>query len=83
MDYEQFFPKQMAKECSDEHYIIGVFSIIFAVSILLDCISMCRANRKMRALQYENETLKSIVLKSMERGVLRMMNQPTEDDHED
>lgn len=83
MDYEQFFPKKVMKECADEHYIIGLFTIMTAVYILIDCVYMCSASRKMKTLRDENETLKSIVLKSMERGLLRMMNQPTEDDHDD
>lgn len=83
MDYEQFFPKQVVNECGHENYIIGLFAILTAMYMLVDCIYMCSSSRKMNNLQTENETLKSIVLKSMERNFLRMMHQPEENSHED
>lgn len=83
MDYEQFFPKQTVQECEREKFVAGLLAILTTVYLLFDCMYMCTASRKMKALRDENETLKSIVLKSMERGLLRMMHQQTEDEHED
>ena len=83
MDYEQFFPKQMEPQCERERFIIGVFTVLTLVCLLTDCINIRNKNRKLTTLQTENETLKSIILKSMERSLLRMMHQEPEDDHED
>lgn len=83
MDYEQFFPKQEMKACEREHTVLGVVGVLTLIYMLVDCIYVCSANRKMKALKNENETLKSIILKSVERNLLRMMHQSTEDEHED
>lgn len=83
MDYEQFFSKQTAPECEREKFTIGLFTVLIAVSVLIDCVCMCRSSRKMKTLRHENETLKTIILKSVERSLLKMMHQPQEDDHED
>lgn len=83
MDYEQFFPKQEMKACEREHTVLGVVGVLTLIYMLVDCIYVCSANQKMKALKNENETLKSIILKSVERNLLRMMHQSTEDEHED
>jgi len=83
MDYEQFFPKQTTLECANEKFALGLLAIVSTVYILVDCISMCRSNRKMNDIQHQNETLKEIILKSMELGLIRLMQHSAEDDHED
>lgn len=85
MDYEQFFTTQEMQpcECDREKLTIGLLATMICVYILIDCISMCSTSRKMKTLRDENETLKSIVFKSMERGLIRMMHMPQEDEHED
>jgi hypothetical protein len=83
MDFEQFCPKQPISECKDEKFTIGLLAIFTSLYVLIDCLASCRANRKLNALQGENETLKTIILKTMERSLLRMMHQPQENEHED
>jgi hypothetical protein len=80
MDYEQFFSTQTMPECVHEKFTIGMLTFMIAAYILVDCVAMCNASRKMKSVQDENETLKSIVLKSVERNLLRMMHQPEEEE---
>lgn len=85
MDYEQFFPPQTTNECGREHRIIGFFVFVTVVSILVDVVSYCRTNRKLRDLQNENESLKSLILKTVDRTLVRMMKNgnDSDDEHED
>jgi len=83
MDYEQFFPKQEMKACEREHTILGIVGMLTVIYLLIDCVYMCSTDRKMKALKNENETLKSIILKSVERNLLRMMHQADNEIHED
>lgn len=83
MDYEQFFPKQMEPQCERERFTIGVLAVLTLVYLLVDCMSIRNTNRKMNTLHTENETLKSIILKSMERSLLQMMHQEPDNEHED
>lgn len=80
MDYEQFFPKQTTPECVNERFTLGMLAVLTIGYILIDCMTTCNANRKIKTLESENKTLKSIVLKSVERSLLKMMNQPEEED---
>lgn len=80
MDYEQFFPKQEVK-CEDCGNIVrGVLVVMTVLSLLIDCISSCKNKRKIHALETENKTLKSIILKSVDRALVKMMKP---DEHED
>lgn len=84
MDYEQFIVKQ-DDTCATEHRIIGLFAVATVFSILVDLVSCCRTNRKIRDLQNENESLKSLILKSVDKVFVRMMKNGnnSEDEHED
>ena len=80
MDYEQFFPKQMTSECVNERFALGMLAVLTIGYMLVDFITTCNANRKIKTLESENNTLKSIVLKSVERSLLKMMHQSEEED---
>ncbi len=79
MDFEQFCPKVVETKCEDCGSLVrGVLVIMTVLSLLLDCVSTCRAKRKMNTLQTENETLKSIILKSVDRALVKAIK-PEED----
>lgn len=84
MDYDQFFVKQ-ENTCAAEHRIIGLFTIVTVFSLLIDLVSCCRTNQKLQNLQNENESLKSLILKSVDKAFVRMMKNgnDSEDEHED
>jgi hypothetical protein len=84
MDYDQFFPKQDTKcDCSDQ-IRVTVF-LIGLVVVLVDSIAECGRARKLKKLENENETLKSVLLKTVDRILIRMMKNgiPSDDDHTD
>jgi hypothetical protein len=85
MDYEQFFTEQKAADCTREHKIIGIILILNLVSVVIDCVSACKRYNEIKSLKQENESLKSMILKSVDRAFIRMMkngNNP-EDEHQE
>jgi hypothetical protein len=70
MDYEQFFPKQ---ECDCSNHIRGTIIVLTVLSILIDSVAYCRRDKKITELTSENQTLKTIILKSVDRALVKMM----------
>lgn len=78
MDYEQFFPKTEQPKCENEiRLTIVVMMILWAI---LDLTLMCKANYREKALKQENETLKNVILKSVDRALVRMMKNGNENE---
>lgn len=70
MEYEQFFSYQVNDKCGYENTVIMILGSIILLSLLCDCISECKSRRK---LTNENETLKTIIVKSVDRTLMNMM----------
>jgi hypothetical protein len=82
MDYDQFFPKKEV-ECDCSDHIRGTAFLITLVVFLIDCIAQCSHNKKMKKLETENETLKSVLFKSVDRALIRMMKNGNDIDNND
>lgn len=82
MEYEQFFSYQMNDKCNYENTIIMILGSIILLSLLFDCISECKSRRR---LTNENETLKTIIVKSVDRTLIKMMKNGNDEEncHED
>jgi hypothetical protein len=85
MDFDELFTEQKVVDCSREHRIIGIILILNLVSLLVDCVSACKRYTEIKFLKQENETLKSIILKSVDKAFLRMMKNgnDSEDEHQE
>ncbi len=83
MDYEQFFVKQDDHKC-DNHVRMAV-AVVTLLYIILDLTLTCGQQRKVKDLQKENQTLKTVILKSVDRALIRMMKNgnDSDDEHED
>jgi len=83
MEYEQFFTNTEQPKCVSEiRMTIVVMTILY---LILDLTLTCRAKDREMALKQENETLKNVILKSVDRALVRMMkngNDPETDDEE-
>lgn len=73
MDYEQFFPPMQNDNCVAEHKIIGLVTVLTCLYVTLDCLMSCVQNKRVYTLETENKTLKSIILNSVDRTLIRMM----------
>jgi ABC-type transporter Mla MlaB component len=85
MDFEQFFPEVKVSDCDCSNHVQATMVIITGLCLLVDCITSCKRNRKISKLTSENETLKSMILASVEKVILKMMkngNQSEDDDSE-
>lgn len=70
MDYNKLF---LNDSCETEHKIIGLFTILTCFFLGLDCMLSCGNNRRLDTLEAENKTLKNIILKTVDRTLVRMM----------
>ena len=82
MEYEQFFSYQTDNKCQYENGVIMILGSIILLTVLFDCISNCKSRRR---LSDENETLKTIIVKSVERTLIKMMKNGNDEEnyHED
>lgn len=71
MEYEQFFQTQ--DECDCYSSVRTVVIILSLLTLAVDCVTVCKRNRKIAELTNENETLKTIILKSVDKAFIRMM----------
>lgn len=83
MDYEQFSVK--SDKCACDTQVRGAVLIVSAFYILVNLVLNYREVRREKLLQQENETLKNIVLKSVDNALVRMMKNGnnSEDEHDD
>lgn len=68
--------------CATEHRIIGLFTILTVACLASVCASTCATSREIESLKNENETLKSLILKSIDKVLLRMMKNGSTSDNE-
>lgn len=71
MDYEQFFVKTEQPKCENE--IRMTIIVMMIVWVILDVTLMCKAKHREKSLKQENETLKNVILNSVDRALVRMM----------
>lgn len=77
MDYEQFCPKQ---ECDCSNHIRGTVIILVMINLLIDCVASCKRSNLIKELTTENETLKSVILNSVDRVLVKMMKNGNDED---
>ena len=80
MDYEQFFSTSTQEHKCDSQIRLTIL-VVTAIYVVLDLIFMCKANRRMNDMRQENETLKSVILKSVDRALVRMMKNGNDTDN--
>lgn len=82
MEYEQFFSYQIDEKCGYEQTVIMILGSIILLSLLYDCISDCKSRKR---LSNENETLRAIIVKSVDKTLINMMKNGNDEEncHED
>ena len=82
MEYEQFFSYQVDEKCGYEQTVIMILGSIILLSLLYDCISDCKSRKR---LSNENETLRAIIVKSVDKTLINMMKNGNDEEncHED
>jgi hypothetical protein len=83
MDYDQFIPNQPVEEkCDCSNHIRGTFVVLLLISLLYDCVTSCRRNRKIERLKNENKTLKNLILASVDKALVKMMKNGNDSESE-
>lgn len=80
MDYEQFFTNTTDHKCDNQ--IRMTILVMTLVYVILDVTLMCKAKRRMNDMKKENETLKNVILKSVDRALMRMMKNGNDSEYE-
>jgi hypothetical protein len=87
MDFSDMFydlPNEVpVAECNCRAQVRLALLIATAIVVMVDCITSCRTNRKMNALETENTTLKEIVRKSVDRTITQILKNGYHADPED
>jgi hypothetical protein len=73
MDFDQFCPEVKVSECDCSNHIRLTMVLITGLFLLVDCVTSCKRNRKISELTSENETLKSMILTSVEKVIVKLM----------
>ncbi len=81
MDYEQFFTTSNEHKCDSQ--IRMTILVVTLLYVIIDLTLTCKNNRKVNDLQKENETLKSVILKSVDRALVRMMKNGNDSEEDD
>lgn len=81
MEYEQFFQTQDGCDCSN--YIKGMLIALATVALLTNCILTCKTNQKLNKVENENQTLKSIISKSIDKTFVRLVKNGSYDEDDD
>jgi len=82
MDYEQFFPKS-EPVCDCSNHIRGTVFLLGLISLVADCIAQCKRRKDIQKLKTENETLKSIIFRSVDRALVKMMKNGNENENDE
>jgi hypothetical protein len=88
MDYEALFCKYdlpEVKECNCYSEIRVTLLIVTLLALLVDCVGHCRARSRVKTLTAENETMKSLILTSLDKAFTGIMKNgyESENEHED
>jgi len=73
MNYEQFFPYELYNsQCVTHSYLIGSIFVSGLLSLMCLCATH-KQGRQNEILKAENESLKTIILKSVDKMFVRML----------
>jgi hypothetical protein len=73
MEYEQFFTIDQPNQHACYNEIKLTLVCVSFVIILIDCFNSCRLKRNIRTLKAENNTLKQVILKSIDHKFSRIL----------
>ena len=76
MDYEAMFCKydsSEVKECDCYPQVRVTLLIVTLLALLVDCVGHCRVRYRVKHLEKENETMKSLILTSLDKAFVRIV----------
>lgn len=88
MDFEFLHDEQPVTkptDCNCTQHICVTVLMLTIVNLLINCVYKCQESQKVRHLKRENETLKSMILKSVDNAFMRIMKNgnDTDDEHDE
>lgn len=85
MNFEELLSKRETEECDCSNHIRGAIFLMSILYLVFDCVHSCRRNHQIAELTVENNNLKTIVLKSLDKAFTNLMKNGnnSENEHED
>jgi hypothetical protein len=80
MEYYQMFYNE---ECGRVNRLRELIFVLAFASLVLDCVFSCKRDKKVERLEYENKTLKGVILSSVDQALVRMMKNGCDEDDKD
>lgn len=77
MEYDQFFGKQEIS-CDCSTIAGGLVALLVSAYMLVDCMCMCKQRQRIYSLNHENQTLKGIILQSVDQALTQMLKNGNE-----
>jgi hypothetical protein len=79
MEYEQFFTTNATTTMDSSYLYVAILGIL-SLNLMMKCYKTCRKSRRVLQLEQENHTLKSIILQSVDKALVRMLKNGSHDD---
>lgn len=85
MNYEELLGEQYFAEKPCYSHIKVTLLVVTLLALLVDCVGHCRARCRVRRLEAENETMRSIIMTSLDKTFTRIVKNgyESENEHED
>lgn len=62
-----------ADECDCSIQIRGTLILLLILSLLGECISMCKSRKRLTEFETENKTLRNLILTTVDKTLVKMM----------
>lgn len=82
MNFEEILSERKTEECDCTNPIRGALLVISLMYLVMDCFYTRRTTRRINELKAENETLKTVILRSVDQVFMKMMKNGNDFQHE-
>lgn len=88
MNYEELLGNDYFKEkaeCNCYSYVKLTLLVVTLLTLAVDCVSHCRTRSRVRKLTAENETMRSLIMTSLDKAFTKIVKNgyDSESEHED
>jgi hypothetical protein len=72
-----------SEECDCSAHIRATLILLLVLSLLGDCVSTCKSRRRLVELETENKTLRTLILQTVDKTLVKMMKNGNNVDNND
>lgn len=85
MNYEELLGNDYFAEKNCYSHIRLTLLVVTLLTLVVDCVSHCRTRNRVRTLTAENETMRTLIMTSLDKAFTKIVKNgyETDDEHED